>query len=112
MEALLLAGPGTLLGGEACSLSAWPWVIPPRASGSRYASTHLSHEAWQQPHPLGLSCQACQARVIYHMPRGHFNLRPDPALLFSIVTVHDMERHAEAPRSIWPSGCGPAFVQS
>lgn len=79
MEALLLAGPGTFLGGKACSLSAWLWVIPPRVSGSRYASTHLGHEAWHEPHPLDLSCQA---GVIYHMPCWHFKLRPDPALAF------------------------------
>lgn len=78
MEALLLAGPGRFLGGKACSLSAWLWVIPPRGSGSRYASTHLSHEPGQLPCPLGLSSQACQARVTY-MPCWHFKLRPDPA---------------------------------
>lgn len=81
MEALLVAGPGTSLGGKACSLSAWLWVIPPRGSGSRYASTHLSHEpANVLPSPLAFSSQVCQdwqARVI-HMPRWHFKLRPDP----------------------------------
>lgn len=65
MEALLADGLGTALGGKACSLPAWLWVIPPRGSGSRYASTHASHEPGNLcPRHLALSSQA----KIIHMP--------------------------------------------
>lgn len=83
MEALLVAGPGTSLGGKACSLSAWLWVIPPRGSGSRYASTHLSHEPanvcpvhW--PFPARSASSARQGSLICLAgTSSHGPIRPD-----------------------------------
>lgn len=100
MEGLLVAGPGTCLGGKACSLSAWLWVIPPRGSGSTYASTHLSHE----PGNVSPAHWPFPARPARHGMPGLFiclvgtsnygPIRPD-------LVSHDCPRHEGDAESLW-----------